>query len=553
MQELPDDHLDELFRKSAEEFEPSFDPRAWEAMRQKLDEEDRVEGGGFWFQKMGVVVLVLLLLIGGGYWWFERITPASVESPQVALSKETSASPTTKKTPHISPQSQATKAVRTTTLKDKPNEVTSVSTLENKTNTAINDETEGNTKKDIKPSSKATQDKRNSNVQSPEIAQNERVNGVKSSEITRNDATETLNSSQRVNKKSSKVLSKKAAEKQLTEKSTTTQTTTSIALGAENKAHQNSRKSNTSVTNTNKQKAIKTTPNGTRMGFVAQANKSSQTFQPTRETHLINSPTNHTAIEEQTTETPEDTHLQLIELTELPNKQWRFLGAFEPPTMIDYIPLTQPLYKPKPIEEAPVFSKGLSVRAATTPDWSYITASKIPSDMPLGWSVMLEYRFSRRWSVQTGVVRSLKRYGATAEQYVWPASWSAQVARPTWIDIACKVLDVPLNLRFDLSQGPRSRWFVSSGLSSYRMLNERYDYTYPPHTYNVKKYWEGASGNYWLGVMNLNVGFEHQISRRWSVQAEPFLKVPLKEVGWGKIKLHTAGAFVSLRYKLPQL
>ena len=41
MQELPDDRLDELFRKSSEEFEPEFNPKAWEAMRRKLDDEDK--------------------------------------------------------------------------------------------------------------------------------------------------------------------------------------------------------------------------------------------------------------------------------------------------------------------------------------------------------------------------------------------------------------------------------------------------------------------------------------------------------------------------------
>ena len=37
MSEIPDDELDDLFRKSAEETEIPFDPEAWRRMEQKLD------------------------------------------------------------------------------------------------------------------------------------------------------------------------------------------------------------------------------------------------------------------------------------------------------------------------------------------------------------------------------------------------------------------------------------------------------------------------------------------------------------------------------------
>jgi hypothetical protein len=240
-------------------------------------------------------------------------------------------------------------------------------------------------------------------------------------------------------------------------------------------------------------------------------------------------------------------------MSEMTAKPWQLMGKFTPPVSIAYTPPTQPLFKPTRPETPPVFSKGLSVRIATTPDISYITMPQMTKQMPLGWSAMLEYRFSRRLSVQAGVFRSLKTYTATGEQYIWPQSWYGQTARPVSVGADCKVLDIPINLRFDLNQGTRSRWFVSSGISSYKMLNEKYAYTYPPHTYNIKwKSWEGTTGSYWFGVLNLGVGFEHRIAQRWSVQAEPFFKVPLAQVGMGKIKLHTTGAFVSLRYKLPR-
>lgn len=47
---------------------------------------------------------------------------------------------------------------------------------------------------------------------------------------------------------------------------------------------------------------------------------------------------------------------------------------------------------------------------------------------------VLEYRFFKRLSLQTGVAKSSKLYTATGEQYQWPDAWYSQKVRPTEID-----------------------------------------------------------------------------------------------------------------------
>ena len=53
-----------------------------------------------------------------------------------------------------------------------------------------------------------------------------------------------------------------------------------------------------------------------------------------------------------------------------------------------------------------------------------------------------------------------------------------------------------------------------------------------------------------LKVLNLSVGYERLLGPRWSVQAEPFVKLPLAGVGYGAVRLRSAGVFFSLRYGL---
>ena len=45
MSELTDDQLDGLFRKSAEEFDPPYDPAAWQDMKTRLDAHDQTMPG----------------------------------------------------------------------------------------------------------------------------------------------------------------------------------------------------------------------------------------------------------------------------------------------------------------------------------------------------------------------------------------------------------------------------------------------------------------------------------------------------------------------------
>ncbi|QKZ15511.1 hypothetical protein [Spirosoma sp. KUDC1026] len=74
MQELTDDQLDGLFRKSAEEFEPEFDAAAWQAMQQQLNDRDKTL---FWSKllRWGMPALVLLLVTGGSWYVYENRWP----------------------------------------------------------------------------------------------------------------------------------------------------------------------------------------------------------------------------------------------------------------------------------------------------------------------------------------------------------------------------------------------------------------------------------------------------------------------------------------------
>ena len=166
--------------------------------------------------------------------------------------------------------------------------------------------------------------------------------------------------------------------------------------------------------------------------------------------------------------------------------------------------------------------------------------------------VGLEYFVRPRLSVSAGVVFSHKVYAAAGEDYQpEPDYWNDYPVPPT-VDARCNVLDIPLNVRYYAVNRPRARAFLSAGVSSYLMLTE--DYTYPSQGGNRPPREEGVtlrhSNQHYFKVANISVGYERVLSRRWALQAEPFVKMPLAGVGFGKVKLMTTGVFFSLHYQL---
>lgn len=195
-----------------------------------------------------------------------------------------------------------------------------------------------------------------------------------------------------------------------------------------------------------------------------------------------------------------------------------------------------------------IMPKGFALRLALSPDFSVVPENAF-FKVGHNWAALLEYRFNNKWSVQTGVIKSLKYYQASPAQYEWPASWGDAPAELNQIDARCSMIDVPINLRYDFTT-TRNRWFAQVGVTSYLMLKENYDYVFASN-YNdqVWKSWEGKTGFYTAGVINLSGGIEKRIFNKMSVQIEPFFKVPVGKVGYGKVKLATAGIFIST--KLP--
>lgn len=188
------------------------------------------------------------------------------------------------------------------------------------------------------------------------------------------------------------------------------------------------------------------------------------------------------------------------------------------------------------------------LKIPVSPDFSAIDFSKL-GDAGINIGIMGEYAVGKHLSISTGAIWSKKLYDQKNPDKMYTSgTWSA---KPSMLNGDCRILDIPVNITYYLFPERKTSLFVSLGSSSYIMLKERYEYTV---TWNQNEYLyeENFSNknNEWFSMLNLSIGIQQKIGKRFFAQAEPFLKAPISGVGEGKVNLMSTGVFLSLKYSL---
>ncbi|MCK5367205.1 MAG: hypothetical protein KAQ62_01595, partial [Cyclobacteriaceae bacterium] len=115
----------------------------------------------------------------------------------------------------------------------------------------------------------------------------------------------------------------------------------------------------------------------------------------------------------------------------------------------------------------------------------------------------------------------------------------------------CKMVDIPLNLRYDILSKPRHKLFVSGGASTYFVLKEDYYFQYEQDDPDLPDYWGTDEMTvYPFGIVNISVGYQYLLGRKGSIQVEPFIKIPTTGIGWGNVDLHTIGTYFIYKYRI---
>ena len=159
-----------------------------------------------------------------------------------------------------------------------------------------------------------------------------------------------------------------------------------------------------------------------------------------------------------------------------------------------------------------------------------------------GAGIIVGYQLNKRWSIESGIYKQKKFYYTDAKYYNPANAYTAPTYKLLSVDGNCSMLEVPLNVKYDFKTSSKSRWFATTGISTYFMQKENYTYTSESWGRITKRNISyNNSSTAWLSVVNLSTGYQRQLGRSGALRLEPYLKVPVKGFGWGRLPIMSGG------------
>lgn len=199
----------------------------------------------------------------------------------------------------------------------------------------------------------------------------------------------------------------------------------------------------------------------------------------------------------------------------------------------------------KPLTERPVHKMALSLMAAPAYNGvGNLNNGSMGED--IGLLVSLEV--ARNWKFSTGGIYAKKLYDAGFKDYKPENNiWSEYY--PQTVNADCRVLDIPLNLSYTFLKGKDRTVSIGTGLSSYIMLSEDYRFTYAETDIDTPLNYRIVNQNqHWLSVVNLQASIEQRLSKRVSISLQPYMKMPLTDIGFAGVKLQSLGMAANLNW-----
>lgn len=187
------------------------------------------------------------------------------------------------------------------------------------------------------------------------------------------------------------------------------------------------------------------------------------------------------------------------------------------------------------------------------------------NQLNLGLGVSTDLKLNKHLSLSSGIM--LNRQTSTfdgnnkVDAGFKLSSFSTMVSVPKSQITNAKLvgLDIPLNLKFSMNMG-KTHTFLSTGFSSYSVINERYVNDYSVVNYSITgiranritTVQDNPTGSFsyfkFAQSLNFSFGVLYPISKNSTLSVEPFVKYPLTGLGYQDLLIGAGGVSFKLNF-----
>lgn len=203
---------------------------------------------------------------------------------------------------------------------------------------------------------------------------------------------------------------------------------------------------------------------------------------------------------------------------------------------------------PSAKSKSPKKQSHLFLTLSAGPDASFAGSGKPGRIIPVT-GAGIGYIYRERFSLRAGFYNAAKIYSASPDAYNAPPNFYSYYPFLVKVEANCRVYEIPVSFGYHFASRKNHSWFASASLSSYLMKRETYNYTYKTSAWGSvqQREWNLYNRNkHMFSVLGLSGGYQRKITERISFIAEPYLRVPLQGVGYGKVNLNSAGVLFSM-------
>jgi len=194
-------------------------------------------------------------------------------------------------------------------------------------------------------------------------------------------------------------------------------------------------------------------------------------------------------------------------------------------------------------------NRSLTFGLQIAPDFSSVNS--LAGDRP-GSSIGLtvDYQFVNRLHLGTGLLFSKKNYTARNQDYHVPRNYYQMngLKDVDFVKGTMSMIEIPINLRYDFSVTGNTIFFATAGVSTYLFGKENSNYYFDSFGREACKEYNYSGQHNFLSAASLSLGVETGISNSISVLVAPYMKLPLDNIGFGKIRMNSVGINVAIRY-----
>ena len=195
----------------------------------------------------------------------------------------------------------------------------------------------------------------------------------------------------------------------------------------------------------------------------------------------------------------------------------------------------------------------LSILAA--PDINSVNKTGNGGQAGTNFGLQFSVQVSKQFSLSSGVFYAAKPYETSTANYKpqtanWWASKFGTEGKPNQVAADCKVLDIPLNVNYLFYNKGSNKLSIGSGLSSYFMLSEAYHFNFADPSVNSADFKIYNRNQHLFGLINLNATYERKVNDRFGILLQPYLKLPITQIGFGQVDLRSTGIAAGLSWNI---